>query len=58
MGVPGLLYVNSKITSPNLSPAAFTKWYNDVHIPDIFKTSVRAHLPGRPTLVALTVRRL
>jgi hypothetical protein len=33
---PGLLYVNSKITNPNFSPETFTKWYENVHIPDIF----------------------
>lgn len=36
---PGLLYVNSKITSPALSPALFTEWYQDIHIRDIFLTS-------------------
>ena len=37
---PELLYVNSKITEPSkLSPALFTSWYNDVHIPDIFNTT-------------------
>ena len=37
---PGLLWVNSKIKAPDeLSPEAYTKWYEDVHIPDIFKTS-------------------
>jgi hypothetical protein len=36
---PGLFFANSKITSPSLSHEIFTKWYNDVHIPDIFKTS-------------------
>ena len=36
---PGLLYVNSKITSSKLSPELFTKWYEDVHIADIFETS-------------------
>jgi hypothetical protein len=36
---PGLLYVNSKITSPNLSPELFTEWYQDIHIRDIFLTS-------------------
>jgi len=36
---PGLLYVNSKIISPKLSSELFTKWYEDVHIPDIFVTS-------------------
>jgi hypothetical protein len=36
---PGLLYVNSKITSPSLSPEVFTEWYQDIHIRDIFLTS-------------------
>lgn len=37
---PELLYVNSKIIKPDqLSPDLFTRWYNDVHIPDIFITS-------------------
>ena len=36
---PGLLYVNSKITSPDLSPELFTEWYQDIHIRDIFLTS-------------------
>lgn len=36
---PELLYVNSKLTSSKLSPTTFTKWYSDVHIPDIFATS-------------------
>lgn len=36
---PGLLYVNSKITSSKLSPELFTAWYQDVHIPDILATS-------------------
>jgi len=36
---PGILFVNSKITKPNeLSPEAYTKWYEQVHIPDIFKS--------------------
>src|ERR1700753_3919856 len=35
---PGLLYVNSKIIDPaTLSVDAYTAWYNDIHIPDIFK---------------------
>ncbi|EON67358.1 hypothetical protein W97_06611 [Coniosporium apollinis CBS 100218] len=37
--VSGLLYVNSKITSSSLSADLFTRWYEDVHIPDIFETS-------------------
>jgi hypothetical protein len=53
MGVPGLLFVNSKITSPSLSPEAFTEWYQDVHIPDIFNTSVIRRLLINPPL-ALT----
>lgn len=40
MGLPGLLFVNSKLTSLALSPEAFTDWYNDVHVPDVLKTSV------------------
>jgi hypothetical protein len=35
---PGLLYVNSKIKDSTLTPELFTKWYEEVHIPDIFKT--------------------
>lgn len=37
---PGLFFVNSKISKPDeLSPEVFTKWYEEVHIPDIFKAS-------------------
>jgi hypothetical protein len=36
---PGLLYVNSKIISPDLSPELFTEWYQDIHIRDIFLTT-------------------
>lgn len=36
---PGILYVNSKIISSELSPELFTRWYQDIHIPDIFITS-------------------
>lgn len=35
---PGILYVNSKITDRALSTDLFTKWYEEVHIPDIFET--------------------
>jgi hypothetical protein len=36
---PGILYVNSKITRPDkVSPELFAKWYEEIHIPDIFKT--------------------
>jgi hypothetical protein len=37
---PGLLYVNSKITNPELSIETFHRWYEDVHIPDIFKSGI------------------
>nr|OQO26167.1 hypothetical protein B0A51_03886 [Rachicladosporium sp. CCFEE 5018] len=37
---PGLLFVNSKITKPDqLSDEQYTRWYEDTHIVDIFKTS-------------------
>ncbi|KAK3100818.1 hypothetical protein LTR53_018972, partial [Teratosphaeriaceae sp. CCFEE 6253] len=37
---PGVLFVNSKITKPDeFSDQDFSKWYEVVHIPDIFKTS-------------------
>lgn len=36
---PGLLFVNSKIISPQLSTSLFTQWYEEEHIPDIFHTS-------------------
>ncbi|KAK6439645.1 hypothetical protein LTR95_004139 [Oleoguttula sp. CCFEE 5521] len=37
---PGLLFVNSKITRPDqLSPQQYSRWYEDTHIVDIFKTS-------------------
>ncbi|KAF2102077.1 hypothetical protein NA57DRAFT_54010 [Rhizodiscina lignyota] len=33
---PGILFVNSKIKKPDqLSEETFTKWYNDVHVPDV-----------------------
>ncbi|KAK5169766.1 uncharacterized protein LTR77_005744 [Saxophila tyrrhenica] len=35
----GLIWANSKPTNPEtLTPDAFSKWYNDVHIPDVLKT--------------------
>jgi hypothetical protein len=35
---PGILWVNSKITKPEaVSTDVFTKWYETVHIPDIFE---------------------
>lgn len=40
MSGPGILWVNSKITKPDaVSPELFTRWYEEVHIPDIFATS-------------------
>lgn len=35
----GLLFVNSAIKDPALSEEAYTKWYHEQHIPDIFKTN-------------------
>jgi hypothetical protein len=36
---PGLLWVNSKLKQPDkVSPEDFHKWYEEVHIPDIFKS--------------------
>lgn len=35
MPTPGLLYVNSRITSPTLTPSTFNAWYTQEHIPDI-----------------------
>lgn len=36
---PGLFFVSSRITHPQLSEATFHEWYNQRHIPDIFQTS-------------------
>jgi len=36
---PGMLYANSKITSQDLSAEDFNHWYNDIHVPDVLKTS-------------------
>lgn len=34
----GLLWVNSKITKPDeLSKEDFTKWYDEIHVPDVLK---------------------
>ncbi|PGH26439.1 hypothetical protein AJ80_01937 [Polytolypa hystricis UAMH7299] len=36
---PGIIYATGKITKPEaLSVDLFTKWYHEVHIPDVFKT--------------------
>lgn len=33
---PGILWINSKLTDPESLPVEkFTRWYEDVHIPDI-----------------------
>lgn len=33
---PGILWINSKVTDPDTLPVdKFTRWYEDVHIPDI-----------------------
>ncbi|KAF2815734.1 uncharacterized protein BDZ99DRAFT_565671 [Mytilinidion resinicola] len=36
---PGIFYVASRISNPNLPVPLFTTWYNLIHIPDILKTS-------------------
>lgn len=36
---PGLFFVSSRITHPQLSEEIFHEWYNQRHIPDIFQTS-------------------
>ncbi|KAF2466859.1 uncharacterized protein BDR25DRAFT_317121 [Lindgomyces ingoldianus] len=38
-GVAGLVYVTSRITSPNLTASAFNSWYNNIHIPEILKSN-------------------
>ncbi|KAF2140040.1 uncharacterized protein K452DRAFT_320112 [Aplosporella prunicola CBS 121167] len=35
MPTPGILYAAGRITSPDLTPAAFTEWYNTVHIREV-----------------------
>lgn len=39
MAVPGLLYANAKITDDRLTPEVLDKWYEEIHIPDVLKTS-------------------
>jgi hypothetical protein len=34
MPTPGLVFVRTRITSPDLSDETFNTWYNQVHIPD------------------------
>jgi hypothetical protein len=43
---PGLFYVNSKITDPELTPQVFTRWYETVHIPDILATPSPTGIKG------------
>ncbi|KAK3938655.1 hypothetical protein QBC46DRAFT_343356 [Diplogelasinospora grovesii] len=35
---PGIMWVHSHITSDALTPDVFTKWYEEVHIPDMMAT--------------------
>jgi hypothetical protein len=38
----GLVWVNSKITNTSaITPSNFSKWYDEVHIPDMLKAGVR-----------------
>ncbi|KAK4994105.1 hypothetical protein LTR66_005790 [Elasticomyces elasticus] len=37
---PGLLFVTSKIASPDLSLEAYHKWYNEIHVADFFKVDL------------------
>jgi hypothetical protein len=39
MPTPGILWVNSKISNPDLSPDTYRKWYDEVHFPDIIRSS-------------------
>lgn len=39
---PGLLWVNSGITSQEITDDKFNEWYSTVHVPDILKTSIRS----------------
>lgn len=37
---PGLLWVNSRLIKPDqVDSQAYQRWYEQTHIPDIFKTS-------------------
>jgi len=38
MSGEGILFAASKITTPELSAETYSKWYEDVHIPDILGT--------------------
>jgi hypothetical protein len=40
MSQKDILWATSKITKPDaVTPSTFDKWYNEVHIPDVLKTS-------------------
>lgn len=41
---PGILYAQTKITSPILDMETFCSWYDTIHIPDLFS------LPGSPDI--------
>lgn len=45
MSGKGLMFANSRITSPLLDKAAFLKWYDEDHIPEILATG------GMPTAI-------
>jgi hypothetical protein len=36
---PGVFWVAAKIINPELTPEVLKKWYDEVHFPDIIKTS-------------------
>ncbi|KXJ86580.1 hypothetical protein Micbo1qcDRAFT_236879 [Microdochium bolleyi] len=40
---PGLIYAQSHITSPELTPDTFDRWYASVHVPDVMATGVVSH---------------
>ncbi|KAH7025153.1 uncharacterized protein B0I36DRAFT_367037 [Microdochium trichocladiopsis] len=40
---PGLIYASSHITSPDLTPDVFNRWYNEHHIPDVLATGAVSH---------------
>jgi hypothetical protein len=39
MPSPGIFWVAAKIINPELTPPVLKKWYDEVHFPDIIKTS-------------------
>lgn len=40
MPTPGLLFVRSRITSPDLTDSAFKKWYSEVHFSDVLESGL------------------